>query len=172
MMKGGLLQQVDHLVRQLLPTSLVLLLALLQAVPWRIPQFANVAPMLPMIGVYYWSLYRPDLMVASVAFGTGIVNDIVIGGPIGLSSLVFLTIQGMTASQRRFFHGKSFLVVWAGFALLAAGGVLIQLVCSAVIFNRTPLAGALLVEYMMTICLYPLPSWLFSRLQAVLWRNE
>jgi rod shape-determining protein MreD len=171
-MKHGMPQRVDHLIRQLLPASLVLLLALLQAVPWRVPEFAGVVPLLPMIGIFYWSLYRPDLLVPSVAFGTGLVNDIVMGAPLGISSLVFLAMQGMTASQRRFFHGKSFLLVWSGFATLTAGAILVQMALSAALYGRTPVARALLVEYVITVFCYPLPSWLFSKLQLSWLRGE
>jgi len=171
-MKHGVLQRVDHLVRQLLPASLVILLVLLQAVPWRVPQLAGVVPMLPMIGIFYWSLYRPDLLVPSVAFGTGLINDIVLGAPLGISSLVYLAMHGMTAAQRRFFNGKSFLVVWAGFATLAAGATVMQLVLSAAIFGRVPLARGLLIEYLITVFFYPVPSWLFTKLQMSWLRGE
>jgi len=171
-MKHGALQRVDHLIRQLLPASLVIVLTLLQAVPWRLPAMAGIVPMLPMIGVFYWSLYRPDLLVPSVAFVCGLVNDIVMGAPIGISSLIFLAIQGMTAAQRRFFNGKSFLVVWAGFATLAAGAIVIQLALSSALFGRTPLVKALLIEYLITVFCYPLPSWLFSKLQMSWLRGE
>lgn len=165
-------QRLDLLVRQFLPTSLVLFLVLLQAVPTRLPQFVEITPMLPMIGIFYWSLYRPDLLVPSVAFATGLVNDIVLGAPLGVSSLVYLAIQGMTASQRRFFHGKSFLLVWGGFATLAAGGLALQCALSALLFGRTPLLPALVIEYVITVFCYPLPSWLFSRLQLFWLRGE
>ncbi len=171
-MKHGVAQRVDLMVRQLVPASLVLLLVLLQAIPWHLPALAGIYPMLPMIGIYYWSVYRPDLLVPSVAFATGLVNDVVLGAPIGISSLTFLVIQGMTASQTRFFNGKSFLVIWSGFALLAAGAMLIQLILSSVIFGRTPMFYAMLVEYALTVCLYPPISWMFSRLQLFWLRNE
>ena len=171
-MKHGVLQRVDHLVRQLLPASLVIVLALLQAVPWHLPSLSGIVPMLPMIGVFYWSLYRPDLLVPSVAFLCGLINDIVMGAPIGISSLVFLAIQGATAAQRRFFNGKSFLVVWAGFATLAAGAIVLQLMLSSAIFGRTPLVRALLTEYLITVFCYPLPSWLFSKLQMSWLKGE
>jgi rod shape-determining protein MreD len=171
-MKHGVLQRADHLVRQLLPASLVIFLALLQAIPWRLPSLAGIVPMLPMIGIFYWSLYRPDLLVPSVAFFCGLINDIVMGAPVGVSSLVFLAIQWMTSAQRRFFNGKSFLVVWAGFATLSAGGIILQLLLSSAIFGRTPLAKALLTEYLITVFCYPLPSWLFSKLQMSWLRGE
>ena len=81
-------------------------------------------------------------------------------------------MQGMTAAQRRFFHGKSFLMVWAGFAMLAAGGMLLQTALSAVLYGRLPMAKALAIEYALTVFCYPLPSWLFSRLQLTLLRDE
>ncbi len=171
-MKHGVTQRVDLMVRQLVPASLVLLLVLLQALPWHVPALAGVFPALPMIGIYYWSVYRPDLMVPSLAFATGLFNDVVLGAPIGISSLAFLVIQGMTASQTRFFNGKSFLVVWSGFALLAAGAMLVELVFDGLIFGRTPVASAFAIQYALTVCLYPPVSWLFSRLQLFWLRNE
>jgi rod shape-determining protein MreD len=171
-MKHGVTQRVDHMVRQLVPASLVLVLVLLQAIPWHVPALAGVVPALPMIGIYYWSVYRPDLLVPSVAFATGLVNDVVLGAPIGVSSLAFLVIQGMTASQTRFFNGKSFLVIWSGFALLAAGALLIELVLESIVFGRAPLISALAIQYALTVCLYPLISWTFSRLQLFWLRNE
>jgi rod shape-determining protein MreD len=166
------LQQLEHLLRLLLPASLLLLLVLLQAVPWRVPQLAGVMPLFPMVGVYYWSLYRPDLMVPSLVFGIGLVNDIVLGAPVGVSSLMFLAVHGMTVSQRRFFHGKSFLLIWAGFALLAAGAMMLQFLLSWLLFRSVPRGEALAVEYVMTVCCYPLLSWPFSRLQLVWLRGE
>ncbi|HMA50005.1 MAG TPA: rod shape-determining protein MreD [Magnetospirillaceae bacterium] len=165
-------QRVDHMVRQLVPVSLVLVLVLLQAIPWHLPALSGVVPALPMIAIYYWSVYRPDLLVPSVAFATGLVNDVVLGAPIGISSLAFLVIQGMTASQTRFFNGKSFLVIWSGFALLAAAAMLVELAMAGLVYGRTPVASALAIQYALTVCLYPLVSWIFSRLQLFWLRNE
>jgi len=165
-------QRVDHMVRQLVPVSLVLLLVLLQAVPWHLPALSGVLPALPMIAIYCWSVYRPDLLVPSVAFATGLINDVVLGAPIGISSLAFLVIQGMTASQTRFFNGKSFLVIWSGFALLAAGAMLIELALSGLVYGRTPVFSAFVIQYALTVCLYPVVSWMFSRLQLFWLRNE
>jgi rod shape-determining protein MreD len=89
-----------------------------------------------------------------------------------VSSLVFVAVQGMTESQRRFFNGKSFLLIWSGFALLAAGAVLLQLLLSVLLFGRSPLVRGLLTEYVITVCSYPLPSWLFSRLQLSWLRSD
>ncbi len=170
-MKGSWLQQLDLKARHLLPFVLSLFLVLVDATPTRLPGFAAVTPQLPLIAIYYWAVYRPELLPPSVAFGLGLVNDIVVGTPLGVSSLVYLLIQGLTASQRRFFHGKSFLVAWWGFALVALGGLGLQWVMVSMIFARIIEVRAVMFEFLMTASFYPLLSWLFSRAQLALLRR-
>ena len=73
-----------------MPSASILALMLVNALPTRLPGFAPVVPLLPLIGVYYWSIYRPDLMPPALAFGLGILNDVIAGIPLGVSSLVYL----------------------------------------------------------------------------------
>jgi len=95
----------------------------------------------------------------------GVIQDSLMGLPIGVSALVFLAVYGMVLSQSRFFSGKPFVIVWFGFALLAAGATLLSwFLVSA--FNTT-LANpeAALYQYVVTIGTYPLLAWFFLRWQ-------
>ncbi|MTJ82911.1 MAG: rod shape-determining protein MreD [Telmatospirillum sp.] len=170
-MKGSLLQRLDHGIRHLVPPGLTLLLILLDAVPLHLPEFALVVPLLPLIGVYYWSIYRPDLMSPVVAFGLGIVNDVIAGTPLGVSALVYLLAQGMTASQRRFFHGKPFRIAWWGFALVGSGAFLLQWALVSLLIGHRLELHAVLFEFLMTMFSYPLLSWIFARAQLALLRS-
>lgn len=170
-MKATLIQRMDQWVRHLLPFSVTLLLVLVDAMPTRLPDFAAVAPLLPLISVYYWAIYRPELLPPSVAFGLGVINDVIMGTPMGVSSLVYLLVQGMTASQRRFFHGKTFLVAWWAFALVAVGAVGLQWALVSVIYGHLMEPQAVLFELLMTISVYPLVSWMFARAQLALLRR-
>lgn len=170
-MKGSLLQRMDLWVRQLLPCGLTLLLVLIDAVPTRLPGFAAVAPLLPLIGIYYWAVYRPDLLPPWAAFALGLVNDIIAGTPLGVSSLVYLLAQGMTASQRRFFHGKPFLIAWWGFGLVGGGALALQWVLVSMLAGRMLDAKAVIFEFLMSLFFYPLLSWFFSRTQLSLMRR-
>jgi len=159
---------MDHGVRNLLPVGMTLLLVLLSALPTHLPGFAGIFPMLALIGVYYWAIYRPDLLPASMAFCIGLAQDMVMGTPLGVASLVYLLVQSMTASQRKFFLGKPFLVAWSCFALMALAAVLLTwLLCSMLFDHLLPL-GPVLFETLMTIAVYPLLSWLFGRTHSAL----
>ena len=111
---------MDLLARQLTPSMLTLILVVIGVVPLRILEFSTVMPLLPLMAVYHWAVFRPRLLPAYAVFLIGILQDILTGAPIGVNALVFLLVYGAVLSQKRFFTGKSFLILWLGFSLIAA----------------------------------------------------
>ena len=51
----------------------------------------------PFILIFYWSLKRPENLGYGLVFLVGIINDIVVGLPIGLSSIDYLLVCGFAA---------------------------------------------------------------------------
>lgn len=170
-MKGSFFHRLDQAIRHILPLALTLFLILLNAVPTRLPGFTQVMPLLPLIGVYYWSIFRPELMPPSAAFGLGLLYDIVGGLPLGVSSLIFLAVQGLTASQRRFFHGKPFRIAWWGFGLVGAGAFILQWVLVSMLLGHALGLRSVMFEFLLTLLIYPLLSWVFARVQMTLLRS-
>ncbi|MDB9704530.1 rod shape-determining protein MreD, partial [Rhodospirillales bacterium] len=110
-MKPSFWHRVDRFARDLTPFALTLMLLVINAIPFHIPGFAQVAPLLPLIGIYFWAVYRPDLMPAAAVFLIGILHDFLSGLPVGVSVLIFLVVLGAALAQRSFFFGKSFIIV-------------------------------------------------------------
>jgi rod shape-determining protein MreD len=122
------------------------------------------------MAVYYWSIYRPDLLPLGATFFVGIVQDTLDGTPLGLSSLILVLVQGVVVSQRRFFHGKAFLVEWWGFMLVAPGAIVISWVFASLYYGVLASPRPLGFQLLMTIVLYPCLTWLFARVQHYLLR--
>lgn len=169
-MKGSPLQQFDQRLRHAFPFITILMSILIVATPTRLPGFASVAPQLPLVGIYYWAIYRPDLLRPWAAFALGAIADIIAGTPLGVSSLVFLTVQGVVGSQRRFL-GKSFLMAWWGFAMVGAGALVLEWIMSSVILVSVLPIQALGFQYLLTLTVYPLLAWAFVRAQIALLRR-
>tara|TARA_B100000965_G_C19578840_1_gene752571 strand:+ start:664 stop:1164 length:501 start_codon:yes stop_codon:yes gene_type:complete len=55
---------------------------------------------LPFIIIFYWSLRDPDQIGNGLIFFAGILNDVTLGYPIGISSFIYLTIIGFAAYLR------------------------------------------------------------------------
>lgn len=154
-MKPTLWARMDMWVRHMVPVSVTILLLLLTAVPTRLPGFAGIAPVLPLMGVYYWAIYRPDLLPAMMSYST----------PLGVNALVLLLVQGVAAAQRKFFLGKSFLVAWWAFGLLAAGAIGLSWLLVTVLHGRVVDATPVIFEYLLTMGLFPLLTWTLARTQ-------
>ena len=54
----------------------------------------------PFILIFYWSLKRPENLGYGLVFLAGIINDIVVGLPIGLSCINYLLVCGFAAYLR------------------------------------------------------------------------
>tara|TARA_B100000131_G_scaffold316975_1_gene358078 strand:+ start:1384 stop:1884 length:501 start_codon:yes stop_codon:yes gene_type:complete len=55
---------------------------------------------LPFIIIFYWSLRDPDQIGNGLIFISGILNDVTLGYPIGVSSFIYLTIIAFAAYLR------------------------------------------------------------------------
>ncbi len=96
-------------------------LMLVGMAPLHLPNYASVAPALPLMALYYWVIHRPDLLRPSLAFGLGLLQDLLSGTPLGMTPMIYVLVYWGVLTQRRFFLGTSFAMLWFGFALIAFG---------------------------------------------------
>ena len=54
----------------------------------------------PYILIFYWSLKKTESLGYGLIFIAGLINDVVVGFPIGISSLTYLLICGFAAYLR------------------------------------------------------------------------
>ncbi len=167
-MKGTIWQRLDFIARKLTPLLVSLGLVLISVIPLRLPQTSFIVPTLALMSVYYWSLHRADLLPALAIFFVGMLQDILTGGPLGINTLIFLAVYGVCVSQRRFFHGKSFLVVWWGFMVVAAGALALEWALSSAHAGSIAAPRPAYFKYLITITVYPLFAWIFARIQRTL----
>ena len=148
-----------------IPVVLSVFLIFFAVLPYGLSKSALAAPILALISVYYWSVFRPDLMPASAAFLLGLLVDILSAGPPGLYALVFILVHLAASGQRRALAGKSFAVGWLGYFLIAAGAAVITWALASM-FNATILDyRPILVIHAVGTAAYPLVAVLLARIQ-------
>ena len=69
----------------------------------------------PFILIFYWSLKRPENLGYGLIFFAGIINDVVIGFPIGISCFGYLLICGFAAYLKNITLRPSILKDWMFF---------------------------------------------------------
>ena len=158
-----LTNRIMDVARAGIPFTLSVLLILFAVLPYGLPKSSLAAPILALISVYYWSVFRPDLMPASAAFLLGLMVDILSGGPPGLNALVLIMVNWAASGQRRALAGKSFAVGWLGYLLIAAGAAVTNWVVAS-LFHATIIESApLLVSHAVGAAAYPLVAVLLAR---------
>lgn len=167
-MRSSWLHQVDLSVRGLLPFLFGLLFLFAMLAPWRVPGLGQVTPQLVLAAVFYWAIYRPDRLPYTATFVLGMAQDILTGNPIGLEALVLLAVQAIVLAQRRFFLGKSFVVVWWGFALVAAAAAFAGWLGSSAFFGALVAPGPVAMQVLLTILLYPPMTWILGRIHSLM----
>ncbi len=170
-MKRSFWQRLDALARQFSPVLLTLALVIVNILPTPLPDIARVAPVLPLMAIYHWSVYTPELMPTPAVFFIGLLFDILSGAPLGANAFIFLVVYGLVSSQRRFLIGKPFFIVWTGFAIVAAGAGAFAWVLTSTYHSHLLETEAFLVQGAISIGLFPVLDWSFQRWQRAFLRE-
>ena len=163
-MQATVLERMDLAARRFVPFGVTLVLMLFAMTPTHIPGLSHVTPMYALMAVYFWSIYRPDLLGYGATFGIGVLEDLLSGTPLGSGALVLLVCQRVLFNQQKFFNNKPFGIFWLAFALVAAGAGLIRWICVglAAPSGFTPV-GQMLTSTLITVAIYPLVGWLLAK---------
>ena len=121
----------------------------------------------PFILIFYWSLKRIDTLGYGYIFIAGLFNDVVIGFPIGLSSLTYLIICGFAAYLKNITLRPSLFKDWLYFlfTILVANSINYFLLLSffSVEINYYELSS----NIFFTFLLYYIFGYLFDIYQRV-----
>ena len=162
------MQIILYTGRQTVPVVTMLVLALIGSMPLGSFHTFEIFPMLNIIAIFYWTIYRPDLVPPVVLFLIGLIDDVVMGTPLGLMASVFLFAYGITLSQRQFFIGKPFYVTWLGFSIISAFSIFLIWVLLALFAGRLGVVIAPFIKYTITLLSFPSAVWLLVRIQRYL----
>lgn len=146
-----------------LSLSVLLVLFALSLAPFEIAHLGEVRPAFMLMAVYYGTILRPGLLPAPFVFVIGLILDMLSGYPLGMNALVFVVVQWLTRVQRRFLLGQSFLLIWAGFAVIALGAGAAQW-CLFALFNlsffsiKPTLVSAVISIFLFPALVFPLAA--------------
>jgi len=116
----------------------------------------------PFILIYYWSLKRSGSIGYGLIFLSGLVNDVVVGMPIGVSALSYLLICGFSAYLRNITLRPSLIKDWFffGFAILVVNSV--GYVIMSLFFDVQIVYPNILVNILFTFLFYVIFSNIFD----------
>ena len=116
----------------------------------------------PFILIYYWSLKRSGSIGYGLIFLSGLLNDVVVGMPIGVSALSYLLICGFSAYLRNITLRPSLIKDWFffGFAILVVNSI--AYVIMSLFFDININYPNILVNILFTFLFYIIFSNIFD----------
>ncbi|HEY9536363.1 MAG TPA: rod shape-determining protein MreD [Kiloniellaceae bacterium] len=166
----GLWHRLDVIARSISPFFVTLLLVLLSLLPLRIADLSPIVPALALIGVFFWSVHRPDLMPIWAVFVIGLFQDLLTGSVIGPGIVGLLIAHALVVWQLRFFLAASFSVVWVAFMLVAAAALGVTWLLTSIALMTYLDPAPLFFQYLVTTAFYPCLAWAFLRGQRLFHR--
>jgi rod shape-determining protein MreD len=112
--------------------------------------------------IYYWSLKRSGSIGYGLIFLSGLLNDVVVGMPIGVSALSYLLMCGFSAYLRNITLRPSLIKDWFffGFAILVVNSV--AYVTMSLFFDVQIVYPNILVNILFTFLFYVIFSNIFD----------
>ena len=114
--------------------------------------------------IFYWTLRNPNYLGYIPIFLAGIINDVIIGIPIGISSFCYLLICSVTAYIRNITLSANFINDWVSilFTVLLINSI--QILILDFIFSHNPDYLSYLINSGFTFIMYPLFYLVFNYL--------
>lgn len=139
-----------------LPKISLAMAVLIMILPFNIPSLLGFFPLLDIIFIYYWAIYRPDTVPLWFIFLMGIILDIFYGMPLGVTSLVNMCLYLMINSQRKLLGTEPFIVLWGLVIVLALAVLSIKWVLFMAVIGENLSFKSAAIQWLLTILLYPL----------------
>jgi rod shape-determining protein MreD len=163
-MKTPLTHILDDLVRKMAPLAVTILLVMVALMHLPLPGFAELAPMLPVMAIYYWSVHRPELVPFWAIFLIGLLIDTLSGGILGFNALMLLLVSAFMRPQRRYLFEKGLVIHWIVFMFVVAVFEFLRWALMAAITQKFLSFGDPALRVLLAIALYPCLSWLLLRI--------
>ncbi len=122
--------------------------------------------------IFYWTLRNPDSLGYFSIFLAGIINDVVLGIPIGISSLSYLILCAVTAYVRNITLSPNFVKDWFSFLFTMVLINSIQVIILDLIFIIEINYLRYLVNTGFTFLFYPLFFLAFNFLSQLILQKK
>ena len=161
-------ETIRWFARASLVQSFTLFLLLLSMVSLSLPYTGTIKPLLILVPLYYWNLYRPSFIPLFAAFAFGILIDLLAHYPVGLHAALFVVVGLVIKSQRLFMLGQPYLMIWLGFAIVSTSVYAAQWLFFMLIHMRFMPLTDLFASNAISILLYPAIAAILTVMQRIL----
>lgn len=157
-----------RVVSLITPLASILVAILMMPLPIGIKVWGHtIMPSLPLLAIFLWTVHRPDLLPPMFVLLFGLLFDLLINGPIGSSSVVFMAVYAITLSGRVYWMTLQGSGLIGGFVLVAVAAELLSWGTASFSFGRLVSPTPALIEAIASIAVLPIARRAFVPLERM-----
>ena len=138
----------------------------------QMPNARFVFDALIFIPIFYFAIFRPDILNAFLLFGLGLFGDLINQTPLGILPFVFVFLFFIARFNRLFLKELSFKTLWVFFGFCSALMLLIQLFLFTLCEGSVVHTKYFFQQLTVLILLYPFGIRLFDHLNTWIGDSE
>ncbi len=154
------------------PVFLTVVLIFFSVLPLPLPFYGLFAPSFALMSVYFWTVHRPELMPQSAVFVMGLLQDVLMGTPLGVNAVVLLVAHMAVLSRRRGLVGHPFWFLWWGFALLAPAAMALTWILMSILNSGGLSIDVAIFAAIMAILAFPPLAWILIAIQRIILEED
>ena len=152
-----------------IPPLTVFLAMALTVVPLPAVGTVRIIILWPLLTVFFWALYRPDLQPLWTVFVLGLLYDLISGTPLlGVSSFLFVASALTTQIQHRALLLQNFWLGWAAAAVIVTLARLVEGLCYGIMIGSWPSLTTIGLSVLVSILAFPLLAGALTVLRRLL----
>lgn len=171
MIRAGYKAWLLHLLKNGTPFLVSFFLLLIGLFPVRVSFLTQLHMPLVFISLFYWIIFRPDLLPPVVVFLLGVCSDLFYQNPLGLHAFSFLLFYLVVKSQRRFLTSRSFSFLWSAFVVFLIPLFIVEWLLASLLFMHFLGFWTMIGQAVLVIGVFPLVAgvcaWLYRRFLEV-----
>tara|TARA_B100000963_G_scaffold290614_1_gene260510 strand:- start:18074 stop:18586 length:513 start_codon:yes stop_codon:yes gene_type:complete len=125
-----------------------------------------------LIIIYFWSLKKPELLGNGHIFFAGLINDVVMGLPLGISSLSYLIVSFVATYVKNMTVNTSITTDWFTFFISLFFSNLVFLILISNFTNISISATEMSYNTFFTLIFFPFFWFLFNFYNSILMVNR
>jgi rod shape-determining protein MreD len=147
---------------------ILLLLSILPMGAFRFGDISVVFPAIEIIIIFFFSVYKPDILPLWLLFVYGIILDLIYGLPVGISIIPLITLSYLVRNQRQIFFRKDFTIVFLGFAIACLLYLGVKYFIFSWYFSYFINFSLVIIQGIATIFLYPITHYFLQRIEKII----
>ena len=163
---------VSGFIEKFLPLFISILWLIVSLIPLRSELNLNARPMIGLMCVYFWTMYRSDLFNLLSVFVLGIFSDVLSIAPFGIYLLMYLIMYLSVVKLIKYITEKTFEISWIGLSLLLFAVMVAGWFVSSVYYAQFLPVKNFLFSYLLSVALYPVVAGVNAWVSNVFLQEE